>query len=230
VYYDGVDIRGNCDTGEVCKNSSGVYVYDAESSYCADGDECDSDVAPGYVADGLVCGADCVVNGSLSEGDSCCDDANCAGGTCNSTGVCGDEAASTCPSSPEDFVSGSNHVFEIKNSSGDICFAINDSGDTVIRGNIFGPQAAPLTAPQGSFIWQNFTNGDTVAYVNSSCDLVTIGKMGIASTPCHQGLFCIKNIVGNNLMIVDLNEGHFFFSIGSQVCYDYNSGNPKELF
>jgi hypothetical protein len=45
-------------------------------------DPCDSDVAPSYIADGLVCNAVCVEDGSLDTDDACCHNDNCTSGDC----------------------------------------------------------------------------------------------------------------------------------------------------
>ena len=77
----------SCTVGAVCINGSSVY--HGVLSYCAVDDECDSDVdVNGYIRNGLVCGSSCVVNGSLTEGETCCNNANCASDNCNASNEC----------------------------------------------------------------------------------------------------------------------------------------------
>jgi len=216
---DGVCVfEGSCDTVDVCYTGTNYY---GTMTSCSNGNVCDSDVgSTGYTTNGLVCNTyslGCVIDSSRTTGQSCCDDDNCASDNCTA-GACV-APASGCPANFD-----GQDVFEIKNTAGDVCFAINTSGFVILYGEIWMREDGPLTAPSGSFVINNFTNGVTNSYINSTCDLVTLGTFTKMSQACTAGNLCIKNIDGTDLMSTT-PEGDIF-PIG-EICYDYRSGVSK---
>jgi len=215
---------GMCGTGAVCLNSSGSYIINASiPSECVDNDPCDSDVNPGYVNDGIVCNTEslyCVANGSRTTGQSCCEDSNCNEiETC--TGSVCTAAASDCPAEPGEFASSSNAVFEIKNSTGQVCFAVNDSGAFVIAGTM---HEGCEYASGGNVFEVTLVNGASPVTINESCDFCAKGQIVAenASLTCDVDSFCVKN--NSDITLLKWNNDITNFYGGG--CYGYNTGSP----
>jgi hypothetical protein len=216
----------SCETESVCINSSGFFISSFQmESYCSDNDPCDSEIISGYVNDGLVCNSKslgCVVNGSRKSSQSCCDDSNCEGESTCVEGICSSDVQ--CPPHPETFISSSDAVFVIKNSTGQVCFAINSSGDFVIAGGIFSLCSLSPPSEPAFVVSLGEGEGTLPLWINESCYICSKGPVRSEkkSELCSSNSFCIKNNTGSVLMLSNITKTVFYGS----GCYDYNSGYP----
>ena len=213
---DGVCVSGSaCDIGDVCVSEGSFY---GNMGNCSDGDDCDTDVDPGYTVNGLVCSAThfgCVINGSVSNGNVCCEDANCANDSC---------VLGICASVFSDCVPLIGKTFSVKNSTGDLCFEVNTSGDAVFYENLdYGPKNCPEVKTAFQFI--NST-GDVLGWINSNCSACfEVEVFDSQKFLSNDAQYAVENKEGQKIMTVSTTN----VSFAGKACYDYNSGSPLSI-
>ena len=214
---DGICVfEGNCDILDVCYNGTN---YMGTMTNCSDGDDCDSNVhEKGYYAEGLVCNTytlGCVINGSRTLGQSCCEDANCANDSC---------VLGICASVFSDCVPLIGKTFSVKNSTGDLCFEVNTSGDAVFYENLdYGPKNCPEVKTAFQFI--NST-GDVLGWINSNCSACfEVEVFDSQKFLSNDAQYAVENKEGQKIMTVSTTN----VSFAGKACYDYNSGSPLSI-
>lgn len=212
---DGICVQGGiCDTVDVCYNGTGFY---GTMTQCVDGDECDSNVNPDFASDGAVCNTyslGCVVEGSRTNGQSCCHPSNCESQVCT---------ANVCTIAMSDCVPLIGETFSVKNSTGDLCFELNSTGKAVLYGDMINNTTCGA-APTGSFEFKS-NSGQVLGWINASC-------YACFSTPVYDsqgfdlsGNYYVKDVSDKDLMALSsLNV-----SFAGKACYDYNSGSPQDI-